>query len=204
MTSVMTLAVRERADFADFLDELAPEQWDMPTLCEGWTVREVVAHVISYDALGWRRTLIRLARGGFSLDRINSIGVAEYARADLVALLRTHARPRGLTAAFGGMIALLDGLIHQQDIRRSLGLPREIPHDRLRAALRLALLAPPIGAPKRTRGLTLTATDLGWSHGSGPEVRGPGEALLMSIAGRAPALPDLTGPGVPVLASRLD
>ncbi|MCP3805110.1 maleylpyruvate isomerase family mycothiol-dependent enzyme [Allokutzneria sp. A3M-2-11 16] len=203
MSSTMTLAVRERADFADFLDKLAPEQWDLPTLCAGWTVREVVAHVISYDVIGWRGAFGRLARGRFSLHRANAIGVAEYADTDLVALFRTYARPRGLTTAFGGRIALVDGMIHQQDIRRPLGLPREIPHDRLLVALRFALFAPPLGAGKQVRGLTLTATDVEWSHGSGPEVRGPGEALLMAIAGRCAALPELTGPGVPLLTSRL-
>ncbi|SDM74003.1 maleylpyruvate isomerase family mycothiol-dependent enzyme [Allokutzneria albata] len=203
MSSAMTLAMRERADFADFLGKLTPGQWDLPTLCEGWTVRDVVAHVISYDVLGWRGTLGRLVRGRFSLDKSNAIGVDEYVGADLVALLRTYARPRGLTTAFGGRIALVDGMIHQQDIRRPLGLPREIPHDRLLVALRFALFAPPLGAGKQVRGLSLTATDLEWSHGSGPEVRGPGEALLMAIAGRSAALSDLTGPGLPLLTSRL-
>ncbi|MFB9903571.1 maleylpyruvate isomerase family mycothiol-dependent enzyme [Allokutzneria oryzae] len=201
----MTQATRERIEFTDFLETLSAEQWDEPSLCAGWTVREVVTHVISYDELGWRRTAARLARARFSLAGANAIGAADRSRtpSELVALFRAHPRPRGLTAAFGGMIALLDGMIHQQDIRRALGLPREIPGDRLRTALRLALLAPPIGAFKRARGLTLVAPDLGWSRGRGPEVRGPGEALLMAIAGRRDAVGDLSGPGQPILATRL-
>ncbi|GAA4011103.1 maleylpyruvate isomerase family mycothiol-dependent enzyme [Allokutzneria multivorans] len=200
--STMALAAQERADFTDLLAGLAPEQWDMPTLCADWTVRQLAAHVISYDALSWRGTLSLLARSRFSLNRANALCVAENANADLLALFRAHARPRGLTTVFGGMIPLLDGLIHQQDIRRPLGLPREIPHDRLSAALRFAFRAPPIGAPKRTRGLSVIATDVAFSHGCGPEVRGPGEALLMAIAGRSSALAELSGPGVAVLASR--
>ncbi|WP_330760485.1 maleylpyruvate isomerase mycothiol-dependent enzyme family protein [Haloechinothrix halophila] len=131
--------------------------------------------------------------------------MAEYWRdpSELIELFRTHQRPRGLPAAFGGLIALVDGMIHQQDIRRPLGMPRDIPHERLRTALRLALLAPPIRAFMRARGLTLVATDLDWSRGSGPELRGPGEALLMALAGRGHAIEELSGPGQALLAERL-
>lgn len=202
---VMTLAIQERGDFADFLDTLTPQQWEEPTLCDGWTVRNVIAHVISYDELGWPGTIKRFARGGFIPSKANELGVREHSRSpqELINLLRAHQRPRGLTAARGGMIALVDGMIHHQDIRRPLDMPRGIPHDRLRTALRLALTAPPIGAPKRARGLTLVATDLDWSRGTGPEVRGPGEALLMAIAGRGHAINELSGPGQALLAERI-
>ncbi|MHA6779387.1 hypothetical protein ACVGOW_00065 [Pseudonocardia saturnea] len=68
--------------------------------------------------------------------------------------------------------SLTDGAIHHQDIRRPLGPPRTIPPER-RTVLDLARTAPTIGASKRVRGLTLTATDLDWTAGSGPVVRGP-------------------------------
>lgn len=200
------LAREERADFADFLETLPPEAWTRPTLCDDWTVHKVVAHMISYDELSWPATAARMIRGGFRLDEANRIGVEEYVRrdpAELIAVLRAHLTPRGITAAFGGMIAFLDCTIHQQDIRRPLGMPREIPAERLRAALGCALKAPPIGAAKRARGLRLEATDVGWSHGGGPEVRGPGEALLLALAGRTAALSELSGPGAEILAGRM-
>ena len=201
----MALAIGERGDFADFLETLTPQQWDAPSLCRGWAVRDVVAHVISYDELGWWGTARQFARGRFVLGKANHIGVAECSRSpgELIDLLRTYQRPRGVTAARGGMIALLDGLIHQQDIRRPLGLPRQVPPDRVRAALRLSMQAPPIRAFARARGLTLVATDVGWSRGSGPEVRGPGEAVLMAVAGRGHAIDELSGPGVSLLAERI-
>jgi len=46
------LTQEERADFAAFLATLSPQQWQVPTLCACWRVRDVVAHVISYDDLG--------------------------------------------------------------------------------------------------------------------------------------------------------
>jgi hypothetical protein len=51
-------------------------------------------------------------------------------------------------------------------------------------------------------GYKLTATDMDWSHGSGPEVIGPAEALVMMMAGRLGALDDLSGEGKAVLATR--
>ena len=64
------------------------------------------------------------------------------------------------------------------------------------------------GSPRMTRelqeaGLRLVAADLDWSHGSGPEVTGTGEALLMVIAGRPAALAELGGSGAPELTRRV-
>ncbi|MBV9091330.1 MAG: maleylpyruvate isomerase family mycothiol-dependent enzyme [Mycobacteriaceae bacterium] len=204
--TAMQMARQEREDLAALLTELLPAQWDMPTLCERWRVRDVVAHVISYDDLGRVQLARRFLAGGLSIDRINALGVADYARfspAELLDAVRAHLQPRGLTAGLGGMIALVDGMIHQQDIRRSLGIDRAIPPDRLRAALDFARYAPLIRGAWYARGLRLVATDVDWSHGRGPDVRGGGEALLMAMAGRKAALDDLTGPGQHRLARQL-
>lgn len=94
-------------------------------------------------------------------------------------------------------------MIHQQDIRRPLGLHRSIPPDRLRAALEFAKTAPVIRGSWHRRGLRMVATDLDWSAGTGPEVHGPGEALLLAISGRSASVEELSGPGVPTLRPRL-
>ena len=200
------LAAQERADLATFLSGLSPGEWDADTLCAGWRVRDVVAHLISYDELSVAGLAARMVRAGLRPDRANAIGLAEYRRhspEELVALLRAHLLPCGLPAAFGGMIALTDGLIHHQDIRRPLGMPRRIPADRLRPALRFALTAPVLHGFWLTRGLRLVATDLDWSAGRGPEVRGPGEALLLAMAGRRGVVDELSGPGRDRLAARI-
>lgn len=196
---VMALAAAERNDLADLLDTLTDEEWAVPSLCEGWSVREVVAHVVSYEHLGWRGAIARMARARFDGGRANAMGVAAAAdasTADLVRTLRDRARPSGLTAAFGGRIGLTDCTIHHQDIRRALDRPRVVPAERLVVVLDFALRAPPLPSRKAVRGLRLVATDLDWSHGDGPEVRGPGEALLMLVAGRRAALADLAGTGL--------
>jgi uncharacterized protein (TIGR03083 family) len=203
----MRLARDERSDLAAFLATLSPEDWNVPTLCDGWRVRDVVAHAISYEGLDARGLVTRLAKGRFLLGRVNAVGVAELGSRspdELLTLLNDHLEPRGLTEGFGGRVALLDGMIHHQDIRRPLGKPRDIPADRLRAALQFARVAPPIGAFWRARGLRLIASDLGWTAGKGPEVTGPGEALLMAIAGRRGVVHELSGPGQPTLAARVE
>lgn len=201
----LELARAEREDFAAFLETLTPQQWEAPTLCDKWNVRQVAAHAISFDELSGGQLVGRFVKGRLIVDRINDVGVADYADRSpeqLVALIREYAHPHGLTAGFGGRIALTDNMIHQQDIRRALDIPRTIPAERLRTALDFALYAPTIRGAWRARGLRLVASDGDWSHGKGAEVRGPGEALLMAMAGRRDALKDLSGPGTTDLAQR--
>jgi uncharacterized protein (TIGR03083 family) len=199
-------AQQEREDFARFLDELTPEQWNTPSLCAGWSVRDVVAHCVSFEGLSPRDLTVRFLKGRLQTDRINGLAVADLADrtpGQLVTILRDNARPKGLGAGFGGKVALTDNMIHQQDIRRPLGLARTIPPERLSTALDFVQYAPTIRGAWTARGVRLVATDLDWSHGKGPEVRGPGEALLMAMAGRPDAVRDLDGPGTDTLATRL-
>lgn len=201
----MRLAEQERAEFVGLLESLTPGQWQAPSLCAGWSVHDVVAHVISYDELDPRALIGRMARAGFNPNRANALGVADYRRRspeELIALVAKYGRPRGLPSLFGGMIALTDGMIHQQDIRRPLGLRREIPAARIAPVLRFALFALPIRGIVKVWGVRLVASDLDWSFGFGPEVHGKAEALLMAIAGRRGILPELSGPGVATLEPR--
>jgi uncharacterized protein (TIGR03083 family) len=169
-------------------------------------VRDIVAHIISYDDLGPVGFVGRFAAGRFNPDKANQVGVDQYASLspeELLVELEGHLRPTGLTAGFGGRIGLVDGLIHHQDIRRALGATREVPRERLAAALPFARVAPPIRAFSRIRGLRLVATDIDWSTGRGPVVEGPAEPLLMAMAGRVDAVDELTGAGLPTLAGRM-
>ena len=206
MTSTKEMARDEREGFASFLDGLTSRQWNSPTLCELWTVREVAIHTVSYDELTTAGLVGRFLKGRLNTDRINAIGVADYSDRSpqqITVLIRSYAQPHGLTGGFGGKIALTDGMIHQQDIRRSIGLPRTIDPERLRTALNFARFAPTIRGAWRARGVRLVASDLDWSHGRGPEVRGPGEALLMAMAGRRAALDDVDGLGKAKLAQHI-
>ncbi len=201
--SLMDMAYDERTDLAAFLETLTPQEWHAPSLCTKWTVKDVLAHMISYEELTPFGLVKRFAKG--LVVRANEVGVEEFARMspqELMEFLSGHLRPRGLTAGFGGMIALVDGTIHHQDIRRALGHPRTIPVDRLERILPRVPGNPRLGAGRRIRGLRLMATDMDWQHGSGPEVSGTGEALLMAMTGRRVAVDELAGPGQATMAER--
>ena len=203
--SVMAQARAEREDLLALLERLTADQWRAPSLCAGWTVHDVVAHLLSDDELGPRQLAERFGRGLFLVDRVNAVGLREYAArtpAELVELLRGHLTPSGLTAGLGGAIALTDGLIHQQDIRRRLGEPGDIPAERLVPALRTALFGPVLRGVLRVRDVRLVATDIDWSFGRGPEVHATGEALLMAVAGRRAVADELSGPGRNRVAGR--
>ncbi|RAX48808.1 DinB family protein [Arthrobacter sp. AQ5-05] len=201
----MGLAQAERIDLADFLEGLTPGQWEAPSLCAQWRVRDVVAHVVSYDDLGAKDLLRRFAKG--RVVHANQVGVdamKDATAAQLLDNLRAHARPSGLAAGLGGKIGLADGMIHHQDIRRPLGMPRQIPVDRLLRVLAMTPGNPRLAPWRWIRGLRLVATDMDFAHGKGPEAAGTGEALLMAMAGRRGIAAELRGPGQPILAGRLE
>lgn len=205
VVDVKALARDEREELADLVGTLSEGQWNQPSLCGSWRVGDVSAHVLAYGQLTPTRAGAQLAQGRF-LETINATGVAQYVNCTptrLAGLIRLNLQPTGLTAGFGGRVALVEAMIHQQDIRRPLGLPRAIPPHRLRVALSFTRYAPLIRGAWRTRGLRLEATDLPWAHGTGPIVTGPGESLLMAMAGRPAALEDLSGPGKPRLVRLL-
>lgn len=203
---LMPLAEEERADLLALLSELSPDQWDAPSLCTNWRVRDVATHIVSYDELSKATTVLTFLRGGLRTGTVNDVALARYKNLDtdgILDLVARNQRPSGLPSGFKGGIALTDGTIHHQDIRRALGLPRTIPEHRLVPALTFSLGAPTLPTKGNAKGLKLTATDVAWTVGDGPEVTGPGEALLMAGAGRAHALDDLSGDGLATLRGRV-
>jgi uncharacterized protein (TIGR03083 family) len=201
------MAEEERTELLALLQSLTATQWQIQSLCTEWSVRDVASHVISYDELTKPALVGTFLRGSGSFVKVNAVALRRYAGFDpdeIMELLARNLRPRGLPAGFGGRIALSDGTIHHQDIRRALGLPRTVPPARLVEVLEFALGAPTLPARRNAKDLRLQATDVDWSSGSGSEVRGPGEALLMALAGRPHSLDELSGPGLPTLRARVE
>lgn len=218
-TSPATKAVRQREFWAEvddigrLLDELDDADFDRPTLCDGWAVRDVIGHMcyghttggfeITKGILGYKGNM---AKGSFELSKSWAAGRSpeEIRRFYQRELVDGRAR-RGIAKTIRWDDGLIDHLVHEQDIRRPLGRPRDLPADRMRIALDRApkVHTPLFSIKKKVAGLRLEATDLDWSWGSGPVVRGPGEALLMAISGRRVALADLSGDGVGLLTTRI-
>lgn len=207
MTSVRILARQERLEFADLLASLTPDQWSRASLCDGWTVRDVAAHTLAYLDQSQFRLMLEMLRHRWNVNRLNADALGNFAGHTpqrLVNLMRDGIEPSGAGALYGSRVALIECLVHQQDIRRPLGRLRSIPHDRLRAALNFARMSPVIGGARRTRGVRLTATDMDWAAGRGPKVCGTGETLLLTMTGRVSAVVDeLEGDGLQPLVQRL-
>ncbi len=206
-TDYRALHDAENADLSAYLHTLDPSDFEKPSLCDGWRVRDVVGHILYGNEMNLATLPFRLARYGFSSDKSGkaySIARAEGRTADaLVSDFDTRNAWAGTCRVFPPKLTLLDRLTHHQDIRRALGHTRTVPQDRLLAALDATpKLGSVFGARKRTKGLQFVATDLDWSWGEGPAVRGPGEALLMAMLGRRDALKDLEGPGLATLSAR--
>ena len=195
----------ERRALATDLHGVTGEQWDTPSLCTQWTVRDVLAHMTSAATLTPPAFFARLIGSGFSFDKVQESGVAAQRGASpaetmthFEGVLTSVKHPPGPTPTWLG-----ETIVHSEDIRRPLGIKHAYPTD---AVVTVAdffkgsnLL---IGSKRRVDGLTLLATDAEWSHGAGPEVVGPILSLVMAMTGRKAVLDDLSGEGVSALRSR--
>ena len=197
----------EDRDFAAYLRSLEPADWEKPSLCTGWRVRDVIGHILYGNEMNWFTLPFKMARFGFSSDRSGSH--YSIARAEgrppqqLLEEFENRNAWAGTCRVFPPKMVLIDRLTHHQDIRRALGHHREIPEERLVASLEPT---PRIGgvfrSKRRAKGLRFEATDVDWSWGTGPVVRGPGEALLLAMLGRRAALADLSGEGMAAFTAR--
>ena len=193
----------ERKALASDLTGLGGDQWSRPSLCGGWTVRNVLAHMTATAKMTPPAFFGKLAGSGFSFNGLQEKGIAA----------ESGGSPSDTLARFEEVISsvkhppgpddtmLGETIVHSQDIRGPLGIQHAYPVD---AVVRVAdfykgsnLL---IGTKRRIAGLRLRATDTGWSHGSGPEVSGPILSLVMAMTGR-PA-DGLSGEGSATLRSR--
>lgn len=189
----------ERAELTTLLRDLSDAEWDAPTLCTGWRVRDLIGH-LRYDVIPLSEYAGIAVRHRFSIDGVNNAMAAEGARRTPVELLAEFESAPRTVSRLWPRLALADLLIHQQDIRRPLGRRREIPTDRVRAVLDRP---DPFARPWRlTKGLQFVATDFDWVKGSGPVVRGRGEALALAMVGRPVVLGELEGDGVAELRRR--
>jgi len=181
----------------------------MQSLCAGWRVKDVAVHIPvdeMFTELGYVRMFAVLTRFGFSAHRLNNWWVKRNRDRPIGSIIEAYCgpfRPGGVLRRVGPEVALRGPVIHHQDMRRPLGLPRVVPEERLRATLDVILSRQGnanLGAFQAAQGISLRATDIDWSWGHGPEVLGPAESIMMAVAGRPNALGELSGPGLQTLA----
>jgi uncharacterized protein (TIGR03083 family) len=191
---------RLRRQFADRMAALDEASWNAASWCAGWRVRDVLAHLVKGAEMTYGSLTVDMLRGGFRPDRsaskaatrLDAVSVPELAER----LRRAADRQFHLVGTAEAM-GLVDVLVHSADALRPLGLDVDAPPadavpalDALWKAGRMIVHATP------QHGRRLVATDVDWSRGSGPEVRGEGIDLLLFVANRRQVLPKLEGAGV--------
>lgn len=206
MTDVWPFVRQERLALLADLASLTPEQWEAPSLCAGWSVHDVLAHLVDVARTSVPRFVLTMARARFDFDRQNQEGVDRERGATpgetlerwraAVDLRRSPPAPR--------VTRVVEEIVHGEDIRRPLGLTRAYDAGAVADAFGWQVrTSESMGGTRRTlAGLTLAATDTDLVHGDGPRVEGRALDLLLVSAGRTGVLDDLGGPGVATLRER--
>jgi uncharacterized protein (TIGR03083 family) len=211
--AVRDLTRAHRLDLVETLEGLTPDQWQAPSLCSGWRVVDVAAHLAWAPVLGVGAGAAAMVRHRFSMNRMiarSAVGWSERGRSAVLAQLRDNARTGATPIGMPQVAALADAVVHGMDVRRPLGLPGQVPVEALAPVAAFGLgtrwpLDVVVGgsARRRVAGVRLVATDTDWASGSGPDVHASAETLLLLLYGRPVAADDLTGPGAPALLARL-
>jgi uncharacterized protein (TIGR03083 family) len=188
MSEIRQAIAAERGDLADVLDGLPAAQWDAPTLCAGWRVREVVAHMTMPFRYSTPRFAFELAKAGGNFnrmaDRCARRDAALLSSGDLAAVLRDNVNHPWKPPGGGFHGALSHDVIHGLDITVPLGIDRRVPE------LRLRIVLDSLG-PRGIRhfgvdldGIQLRADDLDWTFGAGAPLSGAAQDLLLVVCGR--------------------
>lgn len=205
MSDIWTAIAAERGSLADDLANLTPAQWDTPSLCGEWTVRDVVAHMSTTASMNPGKFFLGMAQAGFNFDRFANVQAAKHLGPDPAATLNEFRSLRDSTSAPPGPKTswLGEVVVHAEDVRRPLGIRHTYPPEAVREVIDFYKGSNAIiGSKKRIAGLALQATDDAWQHGQGERVEGPLLSLLLAMTGRGAGCDQLAGPGVQTLRSR--
>ena len=184
----------ERVALSALLANAAPEVWQRPSLCGGWTVQDVVAHLVvlaeAKSRLGFMlRGALVDPRPNQSVDKMARRVSAEASPGELVSRLAAAKDGRFVVPGMPPVVALGEVLAHRADISDAAGLPTHPADDRLRAALEAELnLWFAFGVSRSMRKHRFVPSDAEWFVGApdGPVVTATGEELLLIATGRRP------------------
>jgi uncharacterized protein (TIGR03083 family) len=203
--AVWLLVHAERAAMIEDLAHLDDEQWQEPSLCEGWTVHDVAAHMVNTARTTRLSFVAGLVWARLDFDRQNARGVERERGASPQETLQRLRQVASRTSTAPAPLdsRLVEEVLHGEDIRRPLGITRSYQQEAVVRALRLQTRTPASfgGSKELVAGVRLTATDADLSIGDGPEVSGTALSLLLAVSGRRVALDELDGPGIATLAT---
>jgi uncharacterized protein (TIGR03083 family) len=192
----------ERGALAGDLAKLTDVQWATPSLCPGWSVRDVLVHLTVTAKSTPLSFLGRFVASGFRFHSMSEQNIRRERKATPAEDLAEFKRVQNRTSSPPGPpdTWLGEVIVHSEDIRRPLGIAHRYPDEALtRVATFYTRSNLLIGGKSRVADVHLRATDVGWSAGSGPEIAGPLLSLVLLITGR-PAPADLSGDGLASLA----
>ena len=197
---------RERMALANDLEMLAPGHWQSPSLCPGWSVHDVLAHLVDSAKTTRLGFIRRMFAAGFDFDQDNAVGLVGERCADPALTLAGFRKviPRTSTPPAALSTRLVEAFVHGEDIRRPLGIRSDYPTAHVATALEYQVRTSTKwgGGKERAAGVRLVATDTGFEHGSGDLVRGPAISLLLAVSGRPVGADELSGDGARSLAKR--
>ena len=196
----------ERRRAVSMLEGLTSEQWDHPSLCAGWSVRLAAAHLMASGEQTTSAFVWGLVRHGFRFNVMIDDDAHRLGRLEpSVIIERLRARTTTTNRPPAPVVAMLgEVVVHSNDIRYALGLDDDTAVEAAVTCLEHIVTSNfPLSGKAAVEGLTLRATDAEWRHGSGPEVKGPLQALVLACAGRVAPLSSLSGAGLETLASRI-
>lgn len=185
---VWPLVHAERQALIADLEDLTEDQWAQPSLCPGWTVHDVVAHLIDVAESTRLGFALDMVRAGFDFDRQNDRGIARAKGAPPARTLQRlkQAATRCTTPLAPIDTRIVEEVVHGEDIRRALDLHRAYPPEAVERSLRQQVRTSTKfgGAKELVEGLRLQATDTGLTIGTGREIRDTALELLMACSGR--------------------
>ena len=188
----------ERASLAALLDDLSEQEWETPSLCAGWRVRDVAAH-LTLAQMGVLPGVVAAVRARGNFNRMihdTAVRQARRPTREYAPRLRAMAGSRRKAPGVSHLEPLIDVLVHGQDIAIPLGRPRPVPEEAAMAAAdRVWPNLFPWRAERKLRGFRLAATDCSWTAGEGVLIEGPIAAILLLLTGRPAGLAQLAGPG---------
>jgi uncharacterized protein (TIGR03083 family) len=179
---------RERGALADLLEALPEQAWDQPSLCEGWTVRDVAAH-LTFSQARVRDVVWPAVRTGFRYNAMIRYAAVHspLTHEQIVTTLRGFVGSRRRAPFVTELEPLLDVLVHTQDICMPLGIEHRMPVEAaLAAADRVLSLRGPMRLWEPPRGVRLVAADAEWTFGDGAVREAPMQSHLLTLTGRAP------------------
>jgi uncharacterized protein (TIGR03083 family) len=209
MTDTFALIADQRRAVADVLDSLSPDEWRSPSLCEGWRIQEMAAHLTMPFRVSNPRFFLAVLGSGGSIAKV----MDKYAKAHsgepparLIAFLRDGAESHFVAPTFPTVASLNEIVVHGFDVAIPTGRHVEVPEEVSRLVLDY-LVSPKAGTVHTKRGLAngvrLVSTDSEWSWGTGPEARGTNFGLIMLLARRPIGFEHVSGEGVDLIRRHL-